>query len=177
MDMGAVFTIIGLVLLAFYAVIKGTDPERKKEQRIVLSAAPQAVQVWAEIARIWGQRLELDPRIILAVIWKESSGIMDQIGEAGELGLMQLKQIAIEDVRTFGYGSFNEWKTDPYDNIGAGASYLALQKKRELGDIELALRSYNQGYEGSRQQGKRFLAQSYALDVLNKAEKLGYGST
>lgn len=133
--------------------------------------APAAVAQWEPLSKEFAMRYGLPKEIILAQIWTESSGNPNAVGSAGERGLMQLKQIAIDDLRENGYGRFEDWKENPATNIHAGAAYLDLQLKR-AGNLKEALGSYNQGYRGNILAP--FFGNVYEEKVLTKAKQLGY---
>lgn len=123
--------------------------------------APPSVTQWRDEAVAAGQAHGLSPQLILAVIWKESSGIASAKGSAGEIGLMQIKEVAAEDA------GFNSAPWDPGANIFVGAAFLALQIRRMGGDVYEGLRAYNQGETGARRDPSKGAA--YARDVLRKA--------
>jgi soluble lytic murein transglycosylase-like protein len=107
--------------------------------------------------------------IILSVILQESGGIPTAQGSAGEVGLMQLKLAAVQDLG---------WTSVPWDaktNIEGGVRYLELQYGRVRGVewsdrkpyIYHALRAYNQGFAGAQRNLSNGAA--YANQVLNRA--------
>ncbi|MFN0150905.1 MAG: transglycosylase SLT domain-containing protein [bacterium] len=84
------------------------------------------------------ERFGVDPRVIEAVIAKESSGNPRAVSPKGAQGLMQ---IIPETARELGLSNpFN-----PRENILAGTRYLARMLDRFGGDLPLALAAYNAG--------------------------------
>lgn len=124
-------------------------------------AAPASVSKWRDEALLAGRAHGVSPQLVLAVIWQESAGIASAKGSAGEIGLMQLKDIAARDAGFAGA----VW--EPKANIFIGAAYLALQIRRMGGDVYEGLRAYNQGETGARRDPKK--GAQYAREVLQKA--------
>lgn len=120
--------------------------------------APTDVRRWRDFAVDAGRRYAVSPQLVLAVIWQESYGNPSARGSAGEIGLMQLKDVAAIDV------GFRSAPWAPEANIFVGTAYLALQTDR-MGNVYDGLRAYNQG-EGGARAGKGF---SYADEVVEKA--------
>ncbi len=84
------------------------------------------------------ERNGLDPRLVAAVIWVESSGDPKAVSHKGAKGLMQLmpqtaETLGVQDV-------FN-----PEQNIDGGARYLKRLLDQHDDDVSLALASYNAG--------------------------------
>ena len=84
------------------------------------------------------ERHGLDPRLVAAVIWVESSGDPKAVSHKGAKGLMQLmpqtaETLGVQDV-------FN-----PEQNIDGGARYLKRLLDQHDDDVSLALASYNAG--------------------------------
>lgn len=106
---------------------------------------------------------EVDPAIVLAMIWRESRYNPEAVGDGGNsLGLMQvqprwhgkrMEKLGCEDL------------LDPYQNVVVGIDYLAESIDRYDGDVAKALVAYNAGHYGGT-------VTAYARDVLEKAEEL-----
>lgn len=92
-----------------------------------------------------GQQFGLDPRLLKAIMTQESGGNSQAISSAGARGLMQIMP---SNFRSTGV---TDW-TDPRQNIMAGAQIMAENLKNSGGNIPLALRYYNGGYD-TRQWG------------------------
>ncbi len=103
----------------------------------------------AIIAQV-GRKQRVDPMLIKAVIWRESSFHPDKVGKNGERGLMQVTEAAAKDwARIQKDDTFvvNEL-FDPRKNIEVGTWYLkqALQRWSAKDDpIPFALAEYNAG--------------------------------
>ena len=85
-----------------------------------------------------GERHGVDPRLIHAVVWKESKYRNNLQSPRGALGLMQLLP---STARRFDCANIN----DPAANIEAGTKYLRWLLERYNGDVALALAGYNAG--------------------------------
>lgn len=105
----------------------------------------------------------IDPAIVMAMIWKESRFNADSVGDGGNsMGLMQvqprwhskrMEKLGCDDL------------LDPHQNVVVGIDYLAESIRRYDGDVAKALVAYNQGhYNGT--------VTAYAKSVLEKAEEL-----
>lgn len=90
-----------------------------------------------------GQQYGVDPRLLKAIMTQESGGNPQIISSAGARGLMQIMP---SNFRSTGV---TDW-TDPRQNIMAGAQIMAENLKNSGGDIPLALRYYNGGYDRSQ---------------------------
>lgn len=96
------------------------------------------------------RRNAIDPALVKAVIWQESRFNPRARGRVGELGLMQLRELAAIDwsssqgIRSFSF----EQLQDPATNIQAGTWYLAmvLRRYQDTDDpVPYALADYNAG--------------------------------
>jgi len=93
---------------------------------------------------------EVDPALVKAVIWRESSFDPDARGRAGEIGLMQIRELAAVDwCNAEGIRGFEvEHLADPGTNILAGTWYLGhlLRRYRHTDNpTPYALADYNAG--------------------------------
>ena len=112
--------------------------------------SPARFQQYDQLIQAVATTNELDPRLVKAVVWRESRFDPKKLGGVGERGLMQVSEIAarewakenrVENFRT-------EELFDPKTNLEAGAWYLhrALvhwQKARD--PVPFALAEYNAG--------------------------------
>jgi soluble lytic murein transglycosylase len=102
-----------------------------------------------EIA-VAARRYQMDPALIKAVIWRESSFNPDAVGTSGELGLMQVGDLAAHewaDAEKLGAPALGQL-TNPATNILAGAWYLKklLGRYHAVDDpVPYALADYNAG--------------------------------
>jgi soluble lytic murein transglycosylase len=96
------------------------------------------------------ERYGVDPALIKAVIWRESAFRPDARGRSGEIGLMQIRELAAADWSSsqgvFGFQMAH--LENPATNILAGTWYLARLLKRYEGTddpVPYALADYNAG--------------------------------
>jgi len=97
-----------------------------------------------------GKRYGVDPDLVRAVVWQESRFNAQARGAAGELGLMQIRDLAAEDwaaaerLEAFDHGMC----LDPRTNTLAGTWYLAkliARYPRTDNPLVFALADYNAG--------------------------------
>lgn len=161
--------IIGYLVVAavvgFLAWMFGKKEEQQRE--INRAKVPEAVLQWEPQIFNAAKEFNVPVTILWAMLWQESGGHPLARGSAGEIGLMQLKEIAIRDLRLQGYGDFPGWKTDPETNIRAGAAFLALQESR-TGNWMKAVKAYNQGHQGAQEYPER--ANEYLQAVREKEQ-------
>jgi soluble lytic murein transglycosylase len=103
-------------------------------------------------ARIYSaaMRYQVDPALVKAVVWRESRFNPTARGAAGEIGLMQLREIAAQEWADSERISFfrHEHCLDPGTNTLAGTFYLGklLRRYRNTDDpVPYALADYNAG--------------------------------
>jgi len=92
----------------------------------------------------------MDPLLVKAVVWRESRFHPDVRGTHGELGLMQIQEIAAQEWADAGHllGFQHAHCLDPATNTLAGAFYLAKLLKRYShtdNPMPYALADYNAG--------------------------------
>lgn len=134
-------------LLAVLAWLFRVKPE---EETFNVAAMPAGVVDWVRSAERAAARTDTPASLILAMIWQESSGNPDAVGSAGEIGLMQLKPLAIIDAER--YLGLEPGALDPTvgtDNVLLGAAYLANQIEI-TGNVDDGIRAYNQGVTGAK---------------------------
>lgn len=93
----------------------------------------------ATIVNYYSKEYSLDPKLVLALISRESSFRVNVISSSGAIGLGQLLKATAKDMGV----------NDPYDpeeNIKATSKYLALMIKKWNGNVTLALASYKIGH-------------------------------
>lgn len=122
---------------------------------LVWSARMKWDRVPANVAR-WRPEIEaaaadtgMPARWLAAQILTESSGNPGARGSAGEVGLMQIRPVAVADLVDNGLWPSYAVPTDAAGNILAGARFLALQRRR-MGNLPDAIRAYNAGAAGAR---------------------------
>ena len=103
-----------------------------------------------EVIRLAAAQYEVDPALVKAVVWRESRFNPQARGSAGELGLMQLQEIAAQEwadaerIPAFRHAHCLDART----NTLAGTFYLGklLQRYRHTDDpVPYALADYNAG--------------------------------
>ena len=90
------------------------------------------------VIRPAADKYRLDPNLVAAVIWTESSGDPNAVSKKGAQGLMQLMP---ETARELGV----QRVLDPAENIDGGSRYLRRMLDAHDGDLSLALAAYNAG--------------------------------
>ena len=117
----------------------------------------------------------IDPAVVLAMIWKESRFNPSSVGDGGNsFGLMQIQprwhsglmaELGCNDL------------LDPYQNVTVGITILAGHMQRWEGNLEMAVVSYNAGATGAYNNyfSKGVYASPYSLAVMEKAEELKNG--
>lgn len=93
-----------------------------------------------------GERFDVDPLLLLALIDVESDYDPDARGRRGGRGLMQLRPVTALDVaeRHGIAGPEDVDLRDPAVNVRLGTAYLA-ELREQFGDWTLALAAYNSG--------------------------------
>lgn len=116
-------------------IARGEDPER-------LALFPQLEEVIQPAAR----KYALDPNLVAAVIWAESSGDPGAVSSKGARGLMQLMP---DTARELGVAEI----LDPRENVEGGSRYLRQLLDAHEGDLSLALAAYNAGPQAVKRYG------------------------
>jgi len=102
---------------------------------------PEQVQLFPQLDAVIqpaAKKFALDPNLVAAVIWAESSGDPDAISSKGARGLMQLMP---DTARELGVSAI----LDPRENVEGGSRYLRQLLDAHEGDLSLALAAYNAG--------------------------------
>ena len=110
----------------------------------------QAERRYNSIIRVAAEEFDVEYALIKAVIWQESRFRENALGKAGEIGLMQLMELAaFEWADDHGVSGFEHTHVyDPRTNILAGTYYLKtrLARYRHTDDpLPYALADYNAG--------------------------------
>lgn len=114
-----------------------------------------------------GRAYNICPELLQAVIEAESGGDPDAVGEAGEIGLMQVYP-AYHQGRALHLSVYNLF--DPEGNVLVGADYLA-ELFSEYGDVGTVLMAYN-GTADAEERGNRGEYTEYAEKVMKRAAEL-----
>lgn len=91
---------------------------------------------------------DLDPELVAAIVFAESSGRVDAHSSADAFGLMQLRlPTAVEQAGKLGLPAPTptDLLTDPALNVRLGANYFRWVLDHEEGDLERSLVAYNAG--------------------------------
>lgn len=164
---------IAIVLIFIWAILSGS---KKRVPELNLKLPPRIAQHSQEIAQA-ASKYNLPPDILASIIDQESSGRETARGSAGEIGLMQLKQIAVDEIKRLGYQGPGTPSQDPYWNIDQGSFYFNEMLKQQ-GNLYDALVAYNQGPTGARKEFQtpgQQAGEEYAAEVLSRAEKFRNG--
>jgi len=171
------FSAFAIVIVGFVAYLflreddapagEVTDPTPPSDPSTTLSG-PADVERWINEATRASNLTAVPRDLILAVIWQESGGDPTAVGSAGEQGLMQVTEVAAQDV-----GETNVSTEDsPQRQITVGAKYLAKCRKYVSGRGTFEqLRCYNEGPPPLTQPASK----TYAQQVLAKQERLRNG--
>lgn len=117
-------------------------------------------QIHTKVER-WSQAYGLDPLLLGAVVWVESRYCPQALGQAGEIGLGQIKPITARQ-----YGVNPEHLYDSDVNLYVAARYLRDLYFR-FGRWDLALAAYNQGPSALEAKGMSQAAYRYVQRVLS----------
>lgn len=108
----------------------------------------ERVEALANELCIAGEESELDPNLLAALVYSESSGRKDAVSRVNALGLMQLLPPAAADsAKRLGLPtpSSEQLLEDGLLNLRLGASHFAWTLRHEEQDAERALVAYNAG--------------------------------
>ncbi len=113
------------------------------------SADPEEVRLLPHLESVIqpaAAKYDLDPNLVAAVIWAESSGDPNAVSKKGARGLMQLMPAT---ARELGVGNV----LDPGQNVDGGSHYLRRMLDEHDGDLSLALAAYNASPDAVRKYG------------------------
>lgn len=109
---------------------------------------------------------DIDPAIIIAMAYKESTYRTDAIGDGGNsYGLLQIQpKWHYKRMKKLGCTDL----LDPYQNVTVGVDYLAEQIDRYGGDVAKGLTAYNKGHYAGKvtNYAKSVIATAKELDVM-----------
>ena len=91
---------------------------------------------WSDLIIEYGNKFDIDPDMIAAVMTIESKGNPDALSHAGAIGLLQIMPI---------YHSCASW--NPRENVACGTQILSYYQTR-AGDWRKGLAAYNAGETG-----------------------------
>lgn len=113
--------------------------EQVKDPFAFLDTIDESRKPYAEEVINKSKKLGIDPRLSLALTYRESKFDPNAIGDAGEIGLMQIRP---STGKMMGYTEKD--LKDPSKNIDAGLQYLN-QNMIKFNDPVLAVAGYNAG--------------------------------
>ncbi|GIW09054.1 MAG: hypothetical protein KatS3mg061_0111 [Dehalococcoidia bacterium] len=146
-------------------------PQRRREDRAQKEQPMIPEEIRHLISRL-AERYGVDPSIIAAMCWWESSFRPDAIGDEGHsVGLLQLHDQGL------GAGMSVEERKDPARNLEVGIRAHRAYRD-EFGSVEAAIAAHNAGGPALRQVGGDWqrlangrIAETYVQPILAKAEE------
>lgn len=128
---------------------------------------PAAGRAWAPRITAAAAGVGMDPRLLAALVWTESSFVPTAVSPVGALGLGQLMPGTAAGLGVD--------PLDPDDNLRGAARYLRAQVRR-FGSVELGLAAYNAGPRRVVEAGNAIPAiaetQLYVVRVLDRYARL-----
>lgn len=116
-----------------------------------------------------GQKYNLSPYLLMAMIEKESSGNAQAANSTGDSGLMQVNPKWHEDrMERLGVSDL----TDPYSNILVAADYLSELLQENNYNIPLGLMKYNMDHEQAETLMEQGIYSEYAKKVVERMWEL-----
>jgi soluble lytic murein transglycosylase len=142
----ALLAVLSCAAAVAYLVIRSRDPVYVLRELKDWTDYRRFDSLIVKVAREYG----LDPRLIKAVVWRESRFQADMIGRDGERGLMQVSEIAARDwAAAKGVREIRpEQILSPDMNLEIGTWYLSKAVQRwnaEDNAVPFALAEYNAG--------------------------------
>jgi soluble lytic murein transglycosylase len=138
--------LLAVLAAAGWVLWKAPDPSYTLYSWLAGSRYTRYDAIIADVANKHG----LDPRLVKAIVWRESAFHPDKLGTVGERGLMQVGEAAAKDwalaekIETFMPTDL----FDPKTNLDVGTWYFkkALDRWKQKDDpISFALAEYNAG--------------------------------
>ena len=113
------------------------ESKRRSKEQLKVDRRPEALAVRRAIYKE-AARYNIDPNLVVAIVWQESRFRSDAVSEKNARGLMQLmpETAAMFNVRD---------PHDPDESIRGGVAYLVWLLDRFNGNVVLALAAYNAG--------------------------------
>jgi soluble lytic murein transglycosylase-like protein len=139
---------VALLVAAGWAGYSRPAMARKLERFATDIIVLARVEAFASEIEFAGEESGLDPCLIAAMVYSESSGRPGAISSANALGLMQLLPDATKDSAArlgIPTPTSEQLLSDPGLNLRLGASHFAWTLKHEGDDPERALVAYNAG--------------------------------
>lgn len=145
-----------------------TEPATPAEPEVEYFDVPLSEDLQDYIFEVC-EAYDIDPSIVVAVIWKESTYNASAMGDNGRAyGLMQVQpRWHRERIKRLGVTDL----LDPYQNILVGVDYLA-ELYHNRGSMKWALMAYNGGPDYANRMTKSGSVSGYAKAVLKKQGEL-----
>lgn len=99
----------------------------------------------AETILVESKKHQIDPLLVVAIIYTESSFRPSIISRVGAVGLMQVLPSTAKSMLRHAHINYKKYLLDPVKNIEIGLQYLNHLIKRFNGDSHLFLTAYNAG--------------------------------
>jgi soluble lytic murein transglycosylase-like protein len=159
---------LGVASLAIVTLISGPGQAKDFQKIIKKFNNNQYVDEIAIAVERFSKEFSVSPYLILAIIQNESNFKPGAVGSAGEKGLMQVSEIAYQEVKrvypekvnNINYDNFN----GVFDNIKIGVLYYKRCLNYYDGSARKALAAYNGGFKNPNY--------SYAEDVLEVRDQI-----
>ena len=142
---------IALVVLAALALLlrgRSSQDGDIKHDPLLPARVPQDVARWARAVKNEAENVgfPLHWKWGLAMLWQESGGDPEAVGERGEIGLMQVTSQALQDARAVAPSLPSNIKNlGPREQIRAGLAYASKLADYGAEGPEQIIRSYNEG--------------------------------
>ena len=134
-------------LFAFLLAAVIAAPLFAADRPLAVNGFPHPVPKYlAQIINDAARTYQVDPNLVAAVAYHESSFNPREVSPIGATGLMQLLPATGASL-----GITNLF--DPRENVFAGTKYLRKQLDRFHGDVDSALAAYTAGYVNVKQNG------------------------
>lgn len=150
---------------------EATEPIVETEPPVTLYDVPLSEDLQLHIIQLCDS-YQVDPAIVMAVIFRESTFNPDCVGDSGySLGLMQIQERwHYERMERLSCSDL----LNPYHNVSVGIDYLAEMLGKYDGDIGMALTAYNAGPTGAYNYyfSKGVYASKYAREVMAYADEI-----
>ncbi len=137
-----------LILASAWAGYYRPQPVRAVERHVADIIVLARVEAFADEIELAARESGLDPCLVAAMVYSESSGRPDVVSSAQAVGLMQLLPDAAKDSAArlgIEVPTTEQLLSDPALNLRLGASHFAWTLHHEGGDLERALVAYNAG--------------------------------
>lgn len=175
------FVLLALILVLSWFFV-GEPMLRPLAETARRHTAETRVQVHRDAILVAAKEANLEPELVAAIVFAESSGRVDARSSANALGLMQLRlATAVEQAGKLGLAppSETDLLTNPALNIRLGAHYFRWVLDHEEHDVERSLVAYNAGRTRLREwvtEAGGYAAWRAERQVSGKSSTLAYAS-